>query len=131
MAGMTGNYTKHENSQKVPTQWSPSSPKARRLSDIMTPKGQTFARPEWDVDRIEDALNGFRRDIRDDHSQMTGYIIDSVEARENRRHSGADLFANVSSKPVAQDEATTMKVKFKVPLIPSSVSVSGLFASSQ
>lgn len=112
-------------------QWPPSSPRARQLSDILTPKGQTFARPEWGVDRIEDALKGFRQDIRDDHSQMTGYIIDSVEARERRCHSGADLFANVGSKSVAQDEATTLKVKFKVPLIPIFVSASCLFASSQ
>lgn len=81
-----------------------------------TPKVvQTPRKSDWNVHRIVDSLNTFRQDIKDGHAQLAAYIIDSTEATERRVHTGKDLFASLSDKPVVEKLEESMRVKFKVP----------------
>ncbi|KAL6413652.1 hypothetical protein AUP68_03173 [Ilyonectria robusta] len=79
-----------------------------------TPKVvQTPRKSDWNVHRIVDSLNTFRQDIKDGHAQLAAYIIDSTEATERRVHTGKDLFASFSNKPVVEKLEESMRVKFK------------------
>ncbi|KPM37353.1 hypothetical protein AK830_g9206 [Neonectria ditissima] len=110
-------------SQQVtpPLELQPS--KARQPAKDATPKdatpraeiplAETPRKLHWDVRRIADSLNIFRQDIKDGHAQLATYIIDSTEATERRVHSGTDLFAGLSTKPLQDAADETMRVKFK------------------
>lgn len=102
----------------VPRQSTPSSD-SRHVQARPQPKPtplitQTPRKNEWDVPRITRALKGFFQDIRKGHAQMTSYIIETTKATESRIHTGNDLFAGLSSKPVPAKKGETMRIKFKV-----------------
>lgn len=59
-------------------------------------------------------LDHYRRDIRDDHSLLTGFILESCKATERRVHQGPDLFAGVQMPAVPEEKGMTMRIKFKV-----------------
>ncbi|KAF7546232.1 hypothetical protein G7Z17_g8578 [Cylindrodendrum hubeiense] len=88
--------------------------KARQPAQDATPKAvQTPRKSDWSVRRIVDSLNTFRQDIKNGHAQLAAYIIDSTEATERRVHTGTDLFASLSTKPVVEKPDESMRVKFK------------------
>ncbi|KAG5933446.1 hypothetical protein E4U53_000988 [Claviceps sorghi] len=78
-----------------------------------TSEAQTAAGIEWTIDKIVTRLQAGRQDIRERHSRLTGYIIESTKPIDRRVHTGPDLFANVRSSPVAENKGVTMRVKFK------------------
>ncbi|KAG5979247.1 hypothetical protein E4U55_005388 [Claviceps digitariae] len=78
-----------------------------------TPEPQTEAGIEWTTDEIITRLQAGRQDIRERHSRLTGYIIESTKPVDRRVHTGPDLFANIRSTPVAENKGVTMRVKFK------------------
>ncbi|KAG5927918.1 hypothetical protein E4U42_001560 [Claviceps africana] len=92
----------------------PSAPASDTAAiDGTTPEAQTAVGIEWTMDNIVARLQAGRRDIRERHSRLTGYIIESTKPVDRRVHTGPDLFANVRSSPVAENKGVTMRVKFK------------------
>ncbi|PNY29628.1 Histone-lysine N-methyltransferase EZH2 [Tolypocladium capitatum] len=84
----------------------------RNVSDG-TPTAQADPNVELTIPEIAAHLVQFRQDVRDDHSQLTAYILESTKARERRVHHGTDLFAGVNIGFVPGTESTIMRVKFK------------------
>ncbi|KAF7560913.1 hypothetical protein G7046_g3244 [Stylonectria norvegica] len=80
----------------------------RQIYNTTTP-----IKANWDVPMIVQSLVQLRRDVEDGHSRLAAYIIDSTDTPERRVRSGADLFANINSKPVAQEKNLTVRIKFK------------------
>ncbi|KAM0344406.1 hypothetical protein ACHAPU_007590 [Fusarium lateritium] len=78
-----------------------------------SPKYQTPRKPEWDVATIAKKLTHFRQDIKDGHSRMTSYIIESTKPNERRVLTGNDLFASLTNKPVPAKKGETMRIKSK------------------
>ncbi|CCE35135.1 related to polycomb group protein MEDEA [Claviceps purpurea 20.1] len=68
---------------------------------------------EWSIEKIMAHLRIGRQDIRERHSRLTGYLIESTKPVDRRVHTGPDLFANIRSPPVAEKKGVTMKVRFK------------------
>ncbi|KAG6313965.1 hypothetical protein E4U22_000423 [Claviceps purpurea] len=68
---------------------------------------------EWSIEKIMAHLQIGRQDIRERHSRLTGYLIESTKPVDRRVHTGPDLFANIRSPPVAEKKGVTMKVRFK------------------
>ncbi|POR32761.1 Histone-lysine N-methyltransferase EZH2 [Tolypocladium paradoxum] len=85
----------------------------RRVVSDGTPTGQADSDIEWTVPEIADQLVQFRQDVRDGHSQLTAYILESTKATERRVHNGTDLFAGINIGSVPDIKGTTMRVKFK------------------
>ncbi|KAF4446266.1 hypothetical protein F53441_10068 [Fusarium austroafricanum] len=78
-----------------------------------SPKYQTPRKPEWDVAAIAQNLAQFRQDIKDGHSRMTSYIIESTKPNEHRVLTGNNLFAGLTHKPVPAKKGETMRIKSK------------------
>ncbi|KAG6108115.1 hypothetical protein E4U14_003838 [Claviceps sp. LM454 group G7] len=68
---------------------------------------------EWSIEKIMAHLQIGRQDIRECHSRLTGYLIESTKPVDRRIHTGPDLFANIRSPAVAEKKGVTMKVRFK------------------
>ncbi|KAG5917295.1 hypothetical protein E4U61_002860 [Claviceps capensis] len=68
---------------------------------------------EWSIEKIMAHLQIGRQDIRERHSRLTGYLIESTKPVDRRVHTGPDLFANIRSPAVAEKKGVTMKVRFK------------------
>ncbi|KAG5945859.1 hypothetical protein E4U59_005057 [Claviceps monticola] len=68
---------------------------------------------EWSIEKIMAHLQIGRQDIRELHSRLTGYLIESTKPVDRRVHTGPDLFANIRSPAVAEEKGVTMKVRFK------------------
>ncbi|KAG5975520.1 hypothetical protein E4U58_000717 [Claviceps cyperi] len=68
---------------------------------------------EWSIEKIMAHLQIGRQDIRERHSRLTGYLIESTKPVDRRIHTGPDLFANIRSPEVAEKKGVTMKVTFK------------------
>ncbi|ENH61360.1 Histone-lysine N-methyltransferase EZH2 [Fusarium oxysporum f. sp. cubense race 1] len=58
-------------------------------------------------------LTQFRQDIKDGHSRMTSYIIESTKPNERRVLTGKNLFAGLTNKPVPSKKGETMRIKSK------------------
>ena len=95
---------------------SPPPSHSRKIEEnkTTTPKSQTTTNLDWNMPKLVQSLTTFRQEVKNSHSQLVAFIIDSAEIPERRILSGADLFANISNEPVAEDAAKTMRVKFKV-----------------
>ncbi|XP_044719999.1 SET domain-containing protein [Hirsutella rhossiliensis] len=91
----------------LPDFWAPQA------VDCGTPTAQTDSNVEWTIPEIAEQLNHFRQDVKDGHSQLTAYIIESTTATERRVHHGPDLFAAVKVAPVPEKKGTTMRIKSK------------------
>lgn len=97
----------------------PRSPVPKQQSGLpalnnITPKGQTGSNVEWTLDEVKTRLSSYWQDVRDGHSQLTGYILETTKATDRRVHRGVDLFANVQIPSVPEKKGTTMRVKSKV-----------------
>lgn len=79
-----------------------------------SPKYQTPRKSEWDVAAVTKKLTEYRQDIKDGHSRMTSYIIESTKPTERRVVTGSNLFARLTSKPVPAKKGETMRIKSKV-----------------
>lgn len=90
---------------------------SRRAVSDGTPTGQTDSSIEWTIPEVADQLVQFRQDVRDGHSQLAAYILESTKAAERRVHHGADLFAGVNIGSVPEIKGTTMRIKSKVSTI--------------
>ncbi|KAM0399396.1 hypothetical protein ACHAQC_002671 [Fusarium culmorum] len=78
-----------------------------------SPKYQTPRKPEWDVASLAKKLVEYRQDIKNGHSRMTSYIIESTHPTERRSLTGANLFAGLTSKSMPAKKGETMKIKSK------------------
>ncbi|KAI5467293.1 hypothetical protein BGZ63DRAFT_419009 [Mariannaea sp. PMI_226] len=90
-----------------------TTPKARQPVKTTTPRIQTPQKLSWDVPRIVESLQSFQQDIKNQHAQLTAYLIDSTEATERRVHTGDDLFAGLKPNPSESRTNNSMGVKFK------------------
>ncbi|KAH6900249.1 hypothetical protein B0T10DRAFT_393089 [Thelonectria olida] len=90
-----------------------TTPKARQPVKVTTPKAQTPRKLGWDVPRIVDSLKTFQQDIKNQHAELTSYLIDSTRATERRVQTGTDLFAGLKAKPSEAKTDASMGVKFK------------------
>jgi hypothetical protein len=90
----------------------------------ISPKYQTPRKPEWDVAAVVKKLIEYRQDIKNGHSRMTSYTIESTKPTERRTLTGNNLFAGLASKPVPAKKGETMRIKSKVcnisPTLPNS-----------
>ncbi|KAF9775967.1 hypothetical protein IL306_005899 [Fusarium sp. DS 682] len=98
--------------QVTPTPEKDSS-KSTQLSKPASPKYQTPKKQEWDVAAIAQKLTHFRQDIKDGHSRMTSYIIESTKPHERRVLTGNNFFAGLANKPVPPKKGETMRIKSK------------------
>ncbi|KAF5587609.1 polycomb group MEDEA [Fusarium pseudocircinatum] len=87
--------------------------KPAQQSKPASPKYQTPKKQEWDVAAVVEKLTQFRQDIKDGHSRMTSYIIESTKPNERRVMTGKNLFAGLVNKPVASKKGETMRIKSK------------------
>ncbi|EWG36777.1 hypothetical protein FVEG_00666 [Fusarium verticillioides 7600] len=87
--------------------------KSAQQSKPASPKYQTPKKQEWDVAAVVEKLTQFRQDIKDGHSRMTSYIIESTKPNERRVMTGKNLFAGLINKPVASKKGETMRIKSK------------------
>ncbi|KAL6919711.1 hypothetical protein FSHL1_003689 [Fusarium sambucinum] len=78
-----------------------------------SPKYQTPRKPEWDVAAVAEKLTEYRQDIRNGHSRMTSFIIESTQPIERRSLTGSNLFAGLTSKSMPAKKGETMKIKSK------------------
>ena len=67
----------------------------------------------YSVADIADYLRTCQKDVRDNHAQLTGYILSTSQAVDNRVLHGEDLFANVRLPSVPEKKGTTVRVKSK------------------
>jgi hypothetical protein len=79
-----------------------------------SPKYQTPRKPEWDVATVAKKLTQFRQDIKDGHSRMATYVIESTKPTERRVLNGNDLFAGITTRPVPAKKGETMRIRHKV-----------------
>lgn len=91
-----------------PDLWAPQA------VDTGTTMAQTDSNIEWTVPEIAEQLNQFRQDVKDGHSQLTAYIIESTTATERRVQHGPDLFAGAKVASVAEKKGITIRIKSKV-----------------
>ncbi|RBR24953.1 uncharacterized protein FIESC28_02223 [Fusarium coffeatum] len=78
-----------------------------------SPKYQTPRKPEWDVATVAKKLTEFRQDIKDGHSRMTTYVVESTKPTERRVLNGNDLFAGITTGPVPAKKGETMRIRHK------------------
>ena len=79
-----------------------------------SPRYQTPRKPEWDVATVVKKLTEFRQDIKDGHSRMTTYVVESTKPTERRVLNGNDLFAGITTGPVPAKKGETMRIRHKV-----------------
>lgn len=92
-----------------------TTPKAQQpVVKFTTPKAQFPRKLGWDVPRIVDALKAFQQDIKDQHAQLTAYLIDSTSTTERRVRTGNDLFAGMKATLSETRTDVSMGAKFKV-----------------
>ncbi|RGP70331.1 hypothetical protein FLONG3_7509 [Fusarium longipes] len=84
-----------------------------QMPGSMSPKYQTPRKLEWDVAAVAKKLTEYRQDIKNGHSRMTSYIIESTKPSERRILTGNNLFAGLTSKPVPAKKGETMRIKSK------------------
>ncbi|KJZ77443.1 hypothetical protein HIM_03167 [Hirsutella minnesotensis 3608] len=68
---------------------------------------------EWTVAKIAAHLTRFRQDVKDGHSRLAAYAIESTTTTERRIAHGTDLFGRTDLTPASEKSATTMRVKVK------------------
>ncbi|OAA46864.1 SET domain protein [Metarhizium rileyi] len=78
-----------------------------------TPNAQRDPTFEWTTPGIINWLNTCRRDVKEGHARLTGYILESTKVADRRIHHGKDLFANVRASVYPEKKSTTMRIKFK------------------
>ncbi|KAG5997079.1 hypothetical protein E4U43_002739 [Claviceps pusilla] len=118
----SGSATNHPDVPSLSTPTQPAAAQSAPATEVAAINGttaeaqteaETEADTEWTMDKIVTRLQAGRRDIRERHARLTGYIIESTKPVDRRVHTGPDLFANIRSPPVAEDKRVTMRVKFK------------------
>ncbi|KAG5932277.1 hypothetical protein E4U60_005345 [Claviceps pazoutovae] len=100
-----------------PTRSRPAAPSSPATESAVINASMFDARiedgAEWSIEQIMAHLQIGRQDIRERHSRLTGYLIESTKPVDRRVHTGPDLFANIRSPAVAEKKGVTMKVRFK------------------
>ncbi|KAK2590245.1 hypothetical protein QQS21_012076 [Conoideocrella luteorostrata] len=99
--------------QRTPPQPPPQPTPEAMAVNRMTPRAQTASNVDWTVRKIITQLNACRQDIREGHSRLTTYILESTKATERRIHHGPDLFANVQTQPTEEQKGKTIRIKSK------------------
>ncbi|KAG6009752.1 hypothetical protein E4U21_001501 [Claviceps maximensis] len=113
LGSATDNTDAPSHSMRAPlASHSASATKAAAINET-TLEPQNEAHIDWSIEKIITQLQIGRQDMRERHSRLTSYIIESIKPIDRRVHTGPDLFANVRSPPVAEDKGVTMRVKFK------------------
>jgi hypothetical protein len=112
-----------ETNVNMPRQTTPPPPSSRlppdsRAINGVTPKAQTNSNINWTASDIVGQLNSYRKDVKEGHARLTGYILESTKATERRTQHGADLFANIQSPLSSEKGSTTMRIKSKVTSFP-------------